>query len=267
MHLDPTMISAALWSAPGPLDAFSIAPRTGLPYPGVVTSEILTYTLEGTTAFVQMDDGKANALSGPMIDALLSALARAEKEASAMVLASRPDRFCAGFDLRVMMSSPAAAKELLGHGANLLMKLYGASIPLVVACTGHALAGGALVLLTGDVRVGAAGAFRIGLNEVSIGMPVPVLAMELSRDRLSPTELARATLMAQIYGPEEAAKIGYLDAVVPAADVLARAREEAARLGALPRSPFAATKTRLRSKTIAHVLATLEDDVRSLMGG
>ncbi len=256
-----------IWSTRDRFDEFSIAPRTGLPYPGVVTSEILTYTLEGTTAFVQMDDGKANALSGPMIDALLSALARAEKEASAMVLAGRPDRFCAGFDLRVMMSSPTAAKELLAHGADLLMKLYGASIPLVLACTGHALAGGALVLLTGDVRVGAAGAFRIGLNEVSIGMPVPVLAMELARDRLSPTELARATLMAQIYGPEEAAKIGYLDAVVPATDVLARAREEAVRLGALPRSPFAATKTRLRSKTITHILATLEDDVRTLMGG
>ena len=230
-----------------------------------MTSEILTYTLEGTTAIVQMDDGKANALSDAMIDALVAALARAEKEASAMVLTGRPDRFCAGFDLRVMMSSPAAAKELLGRGADLFMKLYGASIPLVMACTGHALAGGALVLLTGDVRIGAAGAFRIGLNEVSIGMPVPVLAMELARDRLSPTALACATLMAQIYTPEEAANIGYLDAVLPAADVLTRARSEAARLGALPRSAFAATKTRLRGKTIAHIHATLEEDMRSLL--
>jgi enoyl-CoA hydratase len=230
-----------------------------------MTGEILTYTLEGTTAVVQMDDGKANALSGAMIDALLAALSRAEKEASAMVLAGRPDRFCAGFDLRVMMSSPEAAKALLGRGSELLMKLYGASIPLVIACTGHALAGGALVLLTGDVRVGAAGAFRVGLNEVSIGMPVPVLAMELARDRLATTELARATLMAQIYAPDEAAKAGYLDVVVPAADVLARAREEAVRLGALARPAFAATKTRLRGKTIAHILATLEEDMKSLL--
>ncbi len=230
-----------------------------------MTSEILTYTLEGTTAVVRMDDGKANALSDKMIDALLAALARAEKEASAMVLTGRPDRFCAGFDLRVMMSSPAAAKDLLTRGSDLFMKLYGASIPLVMACTGHALAGGALVLLTGDVRFGAAGAFKIGLNEVSIGMAVPVLAMELARDRIAPSELARATLMAQIYAPDEAAKVGYLDAVLPAEDVLTRAREEAARLGALPRSPFAATKTRLRGKTIAYILATFEEDMRSLM--
>ncbi|MDF2698387.1 MAG: fadB, partial [Labilithrix sp.] len=130
-----------------------------------MASDVLTYTLEGNLAIVRMDDGKANALSEAMIDGLLDALARAEKEASAMVLVGRPDRFCAGFDLRVMMSSPDAAKALLTRGSELLMKLYGAKVPLVIACTGHALAGGALVLLTGDVRIGAEGAYRIGLNE------------------------------------------------------------------------------------------------------
>jgi enoyl-CoA hydratase len=230
-----------------------------------VTTEPLQYTLEGTTAIVRMDDGKANALSDAMIDGLGAALARAEKEATAIVLAGREGRFCAGFDLRVMMSSPDAARALLRRGADLLVKLYGAKIPLVIACTGHALAGGALVLLTGDVRVGAEGAFRIGLNEVQIGMPVPVLAMELARDRLTPRELTRATLLAHIYAPDEAAKMGYLDAVAAPGDVLSRAQEEAARLGALSRPAFEATKTRLRGKTIAHILATFEDDMKSLL--
>lgn len=230
-----------------------------------MTNPVLTYTLEGTTAVVRMDDGKANALSDAMIDALLEAVARAEKEASAMVLVGRPDRFCAGFDLKIMMSGPDSAKALLRRGSALLMKLYGATLPLVIACTGHALAGGALVLLTGDVRIGASGAFRVGLNEVSIGMPVPVLAMELARDRISTAELGRATLQAQIYSPEEAARVGYLDAVVAPADVVPRAMEEATRLGALSRMAFSATKTRLRGKTIAHILATLEDDMASLM--
>jgi enoyl-CoA hydratase len=225
----------------------------------------VTYTLEGTTAIVQMDDGKANALSEAMIEGLLDALARAEKEALAMVLAGRPDRFCAGFDLRVMMSSPDAAKALLTRGSALLMKLYEATLPLVVACTGHALAGGALVLLTGDLRVGAEGAFRIGLNEVSIGMPVPILAMELARDRLQTSELARATLLAQIYAPQEAAKAGYLDLVVQPDAVLARAKEEATRLGSLARPAFMATKARLRGRTITHIRETLEDDMKSLL--
>jgi enoyl-CoA hydratase len=147
------------------------------------------------------------------------------------------------------------------------MKLYSVSLPLVIACTGHALAGGALVLLTGDQRVGTEGAYRIGLNEVSIGLPVPVLAMELARDRITTTDLVRATLMGTIYNPEEAARVGYLDVVVPADQVLARAKEDATRLSAISRTAFAATKTRLRGKTVAHIIATLDDDMQSLLSG
>ena len=226
---------------------------------------MLSYALEGTTALLTMDDGKANALSDAMITALVDSLAKAEKEASAIVLVGRADRFCAGFDMKVMMSGPENAKALLKRGSDLLMKLYGVSIPLVIACTGHALAGGALVLLTGDVRIGTAGAYRIGLNEVSIGLPVPVLAMELARDRINTLDLARATLMGTIYDPEGAARVGYLDEVLAADKVLARAKEEAARLGAISRTAFAATKTRLRSKTIAHIIATLDEDMQSLL--
>lgn len=230
-----------------------------------MTTDPCTYALEDNIAILRMDDGKANALSEAMIDAVLVSLARAEKEASAVVLAGRPDRFCAGFDLRVMMSSPDAAKALLRRGADMLMKLYGANLPLVVACTGHALAGGALVVLTGDVRVAASGAYRIGLNEVSIGLPVPVLAMEIARDRLTPAELPHATLMGRIYDPDTALGAGYIDMVVAPDDVLSAAKAEAVRLAALSRPAFQATKTRLRGKTIAHVLATLDDDMKSLM--
>src|SRR5262249_43850097 len=137
-------------------------------------SDLLRYRREGTVAVVEMDDGKANALSNPMIDALLDALTRAETEAQALVLAGRPERFCAGFDLKVMMSGPDAARALLTRGSELLMRLYGSKVPLVIACTGHAIAGGALVVLTGDHRVAADGAFKIGLNELAIGLPVPL---------------------------------------------------------------------------------------------
>jgi enoyl-CoA hydratase len=212
-----------------------------------------------------MDDGKANALSDAMIDALSAALDRAQTEASAIVLVGRQERFCAGFDLKIMMSSPAAAKALLRRGAALLMKLYGIRLPLVIACTGHAVAGGALVVLTGDVRIGAAGPYRIGLNEVTIGLPVPVLAMELARDRISPRELGRATLEATIYNPESAASAGYLDAVVAGELLLTRAKEEAIRLGALSRTAYAATKARLRGATIKHVLSTLDADLEGLL--
>ena len=230
-----------------------------------VTTDLVSYTLENQVATVVMDDGKANALSKPMIDALLAALTRAEGEAGAIVLAGRADRFCAGFDLRVMMSGPDNAKALLAAGSELLLRLYGATIPLVIACTGHALAGGALVVLTGDHRVGASGAFRIGLNEVSIGLPVPVLAMEFARDRLVPNEIHRATLLAQIYEPESALRAGYLDAVVAPDAVIATAQTEATRLAGLARSAFRATKKRLRGRTLEFIRGAMESDLADLM--
>jgi enoyl-CoA hydratase len=226
---------------------------------------VATYRLEGPVAHIQMDDGKANALSEAMLGELDEALTRAEKEAGAIILSGRPERFCAGFDLKVMMSSPEAAQNMLRRGAALLMRLYGTPLPLVVACTGHALAGGALVLLTADVRVGTSGAYRIGLNEVSIGLPVPVLAMELARDRIAVSELGRATLRAQIYEPVEAARVGYLDDVVSAADLATRTKEEATRLAALSPMAYRATKKRLRGKTIAHILSTLDEDMKTIM--
>lgn len=228
-------------------------------------SELASYRVEGKTAVVEMDDGKANALSVEMIDALIAALGRAEAESGAMVLSGRPGRFCAGFDLRVMMSGPEAAMALLRRGSDLLMRLYGATVPLVIACTGHALAGGALMVLTGDVRIAAAGAFRIGLNEVSIGMPVPVLAMELARDRLLPTALTRATLLAHVHSPDEALAAGYVDEVVAPDQVLPRALAEAERLAGLGRTPYRATKERLRGRTIDHIRASLESDMRALL--
>jgi enoyl-CoA hydratase len=239
------------------------------PYRSTVrrVSDLVSYSLEGKTAVITMDDGKANALSNQMIDGLLAALARAEQEASAIVLAGRPDRFCAGFDLRVMMSGPAQAVELLKLGSKLLLALYRTPLPLIIAATGHSLAGGALVVLTGDYRIGAAGAFKIGLNEVAIGLPVPVLAMELARDRLSRRALHHATLGAQIYDPETALAVGYFDAVVPADELAARARAEATRLGAFGRLPFKATKERLRGATIALIEGSLDKDLANLLPG
>ncbi len=229
--------------------------------------EPLGYRLDDGVAVVTMDDGKANALSIAMLDALAAALARAETEAKAMVIAGRTDRFSGGFDLKVMMAGPAAATELLLRGGELLMKIYGAGLPVVIACTGHAMAAGALLVLTGDYRVGARGAFKLGLNEAAIGLPVPVLAMELARDRLSKRALTRATLLGEIYDPEGAMSVGYLDAVAAPDEVVPRAIAEARRLGGISKTAFVATKKRLRAATIEKVRTSSAADLRELMPG
>jgi enoyl-CoA hydratase len=227
---------------------------------------IVTYTLADRIATITMDDGKANALSVIMIEQLVAALDRAREEAAAVILTGRPDKFCAGFDLRIMMSGPDHAIDLLRRGADLLMKLFELPLPLVVAATGHALAGGALVLLTGDLRIAGDGAFKIGLNEVAIGLPVPVLAMEIARARLLPSELTRATLLANIYTPVEARAAGYVDQVVPLETLHATAVIEATRLGALSKPAFAGTKQRLRQATVDLIRTTFEEDVRKSVG-
>ncbi len=227
-------------------------------------SDRLTYRLDDGVAVVTLDDGKANALSPAMLDDLEAALQRAESEAKALLLFGRPGRFCAGFDLKHMMSSPQAAQDLVKRGAGFFLNLYGSKLPVVLGCTGHALAGGALLLLCGDTRVGVEGPFKIGLNETSLGMQLPILGQELARDRLDPRQLTAAVVQARIYDPSGAAAAGYLDQVVAGEELVATAMAEARRLATLPGSAYGGTKQTLRAATIEHIRNTLEADILRL---
>lgn len=193
-------------------------------------SSTVTTTIDGEVAVIRIDDGKANALGHETLDAIGAALDRAEAEAQAAVLVGREGRFSAGFDLKTMTAGPDSSLPLLTKGAELSFRLLTFPQPVVIACTGHALAMGAILLMSADVRFGADGPFKIGMNEVAIGMPIPKFAMELARDRLAPTHFVRAIQLATIYDPAGAAAAGYLDEVVPAGEsveaaAVAHARE------------------------------------------
>jgi len=224
----------------------------------------VTFELRDRVAIVGMDDGKANALGYAMMDDLDAALDRAEREGVAVVLTGRKGRFSAGFDLAEMMGGIDKARALVTRGARALLRLYTLPLPLVVACTGHALAGGALTVLTGDVRVATRGPFRIGLNEVQIGMPVPILAMELCRDRLHAAHLTAATLFASVVDPEGALAAGWVDELATEEGLLDAALVHARRLGELPREAYAKTKTALRERTVRYVQETLAADMLRL---
>lgn len=225
-------------------------------------SEHVSFTLVGDVAHIAIDDGKANALSHAVIDSIDAALDRARNEAKAVVLSGRPGRFSAGFDLSVMNGGIDAVRALVRAGADLSMRLYELDRPVVIACTGHALAAGAILLMSADVRIGAEGAFKIGLNEVAIGMPVPVFATELARDRLSRRHLTAATVLATIYDPAGALDAGYLDETAAPDEVIDTALARAAQLAATcnPRA-FAASRARLRGAVAAQVRATLDTDI------
>ena len=157
---------------------------------------LIQYELRDGVAIISLDDGKANVFSPAMSAALAGALDRAEQEAKAVVFAGRPGRFSGGFDLSIMKEGgPKAAAEMVKAGGDLLLRIYGFPRPTLVAVTGHALAMGAMFILACDRRVGAAGNFKIGLNESKIGMSLPVFATELCRERIDPRHLTDAAIL------------------------------------------------------------------------
>ena len=221
---------------------------------------VTTYALEGPVATVTMDDGKANALSPLMLSELHDSVDRARDAGVALVLAGRPGRFSAGFHLPTLTGGGAAAADLLLAGFELAEKLLSHPRPVVVACTGHALAMGSFLLVSGDVRIGAAGDFRIGANEVAIGLTMPRTAIELCRQRLATPYLSRAMVNAEIFDPEGAAAAGYLDRVVPADEVADEASRVATDLAGLDGPALAATKARLREDVLRSLRGAIEAD-------
>lgn len=229
----------------------------------------VTVERDGGVALVTMDDGKANAIGFALERELDDVLQDTARDGDALVLAGRHERFCAGYDMSVMLSGASAATELMTGGADLLLRLLSHPRPVVAACTGHAVAAGAVILLACDVRIGLDGPFQIGLNEVGIGLPLPSFVTTLAEERLDPRRFVAATLCAEIYDPPGAAEVGYLDRVV-ATDVIAAATEEARRLASFPADAFRLTKQSVRGGLIERLRQARRHDVElvaSLLGG
>ena len=150
----------------------------------------------------------------------------------------------------------------------MFMRVYGFPCPVIAACTGHALAGGALLLLCADVRIGTRGDFKLGLNEVAIGIPLPILVQQLVADRIDVRHQAHAGLLATIYDPPGAEQVGFLDTLVDEAQVMAEAQGRARQLARLPRRAFSESKAALRGASIARIESALTEDLdKILMGG
>lgn len=228
-------------------------------------SERLHLEIRDDIATLRLDDGKANAFGFGMLEEIDAALDRAAKEAKALVVIGRPGRFSAGFDLSVIQGGADDVQRLVGAGGRMLMKLYGQPQPVVAACTGHAIAAGALTLLASDTRIGARGDFKIGLNETAIGLSLPLFGTSLASERLSKRHFTAAVLEATLYAPDDAVDAGFLDSACDAADLERLARDEAERLAAYETRIYNATKQRIRGATVRHVLDTLNDDLRNMV--
>lgn len=200
-------------------------------------------------------------MSVPRLQAIHAAFDQAERDRAVTVLTGRENYFSAGFDLKVFAGEPAQVLEMLTLGATLCERVLSFPTPVVVACTGHAVAAGAFLLLSADMRIGADGAFRIGLNEVRIGLTVPWFAIELARQRLHPAHFDHTVVNATLYSPQEAVGPGFLDRVVAPHEVRDASLKVAAQLAELDPAAHAATKLRARGASLRSLRSAIETEL------
>lgn len=217
----------------------------------------ITLDIQDHIAHIAMDDGKANAISFDRLGEFKTHLDKAEKEARAILISGRPGRFCAGFDLSIMRENPARAGELVNAGGHLLLRLFANPLPVVIACTGHALAAGGLMLLAADTRIGIEGDFKLGLNETAIGMVLPIVGIELPKARLGQDHFTSAVIQGKMLSPHEAVAAGFLDRAVAPEALMETSLAAAQALSQLPQHAYHGNKLLIRKQAIAAIKASL----------
>ncbi len=225
-------------------------------------TELATYELRERIATITMDDGKVNAFSIPMLKAVHAALDQAERDGAIVILTGREGYFSAGFDLKVFAGGDVEQViEMLTLGATLAERILGFERPVITACSGHTVAAGAFMALAADMRIGTDGPFKVGLNEVKIGLTVPWFVIELARQRLAPAHFNRAVVSATMHSPSEAVSAGFFDRVVPADELRAASLDAAAELAELNSQAHAATKLRVRGDTLKAIRSAIETEL------
>jgi enoyl-CoA hydratase/carnithine racemase len=209
---------------------------------------MIAASIHDGVAELALDRPPANALDTAFVTAIAAAHDRAcAGGARAVVLAGRPGMFSGGLDVPALIELPRAAIEEFWRAFfRLLQALASSPVPVVAAIGGHAPAGGAVLAIHCDYRIAAGGSFRIGLNEVAVGLPVPAGILAAVRELVGPRIAQRLAMTAELLTMDAAAAIGLVDEVVEPGRVLGRAHEFARHLVSLP--PLAMNATRRRSR-------------------
>ena len=220
----------------------------------------VSYQCAESVARIAMDDGKANVLSLPMQAELHEGLDRAERDEAVVIITGRTGVFSGGFDLGVLRGGGEDALSMLKGGFELAERLLSFRFPVVVACSGHAIAMGLFVVLSGDFRIGVAGDPRLMANEVAIGLTMPRAAIEICRQRLSPATFTRVVVLAEPFSGQQAVEAGLLDAVADASDLETRAIGVATALRSLDMEAYRSTKIRARRPALEALRTAIEQD-------
>ena len=224
-----------------------------------LVSESSDVLLEETdsVAIIRIDDGKVNAFTEELLSSLSEALDFGLAHDRAVLILGNERCLSAGFELSAMRADAETRGRLVLSGLELALKLFESPVPVVVGCTGHAIAAGTLLLFGADHVVVGEGPVKIGLNETTIGIELSPFVLELARYRLLPPAYNQI-LRGQLNGAGAAHLAGYVDEVVAPDDLLPRSIEVASQLAELEPLSYRRTKEAMRSKTTSALRTALE---------
>ena len=179
------------------------------------------YRIDEGIAHLTLDHGKVNALGSASLGWLHDHLDTAVGDgATAVILYGKEGFLSAGFDLAELQSDPVQREQLRKGLIDLELRIFEFDLPFIIACTGHAMAAGAALLLAADRRIGLKGAFKIGFNEAKMGVAISAATVELARYRM-PMPWFESLILGDTFTPEAAQPAGLLDVVVDDAATLA----------------------------------------------
>lgn len=230
----------------------------------MLVTNFVDYSLNDGVATVVVNNGKANALSHEVFEELNKALDQAEQDKAVVILTGQPGIFSGGYDLKEMQKGMKEAAALVTVGSKFTRRLAAFPLPVIGACSGHAIAKGAFIMLSVDYRIGVEGSFKLGLNEVAIGMTMHHAGIEIARHRLAPAHFYRSVINAEIYNPEGAVSAGFLDEVVAPDQLLNRANELAQSFRKLNMRAHAQTKLKTKAGYLELLDHCIEKDAENL---
>ena len=211
-------------------------------------------TIHGDVAVLRLAHGKANALDLELCNALTAELeAYRQSAAKALVVTGTGKMFSAGVDLvRVSNEGAPYLRALLPIVSRAFETLFSLLKPVVAAVNGHAIAGGCIIACAADYRVMARAPGRIGIPELLVGVPFPVVPLEIMRFAAG----ARAQALINrgaTFDADDALANGLVDVVVEPEKLDDEAMAVARSLAAIPPAAFALTKRQLREPVLERI--------------
>lgn len=212
---------------------------------------------DGGVRVLTLSRPPANAIDEGLMSDLEAALdaAAADDAVRAVVLRGDGAFFCAGFDFGAPRRDDEVAHDMYARYRDAHLKLLTLPKPTVAMVNGHAIAGGLVLVLACDYRLGVEGDYRVGLNEVAVGASFPRAAFEIVRLRLPHARVSELLLGASLYPASQSVRLGIVDELLSSDKFEDTVLRRAARLGAFPREAYAHGKAALVAEAVERINA------------